>query len=148
MAFTQEELEAMRQADAEIEADFVLTDAEREEGRLRDRASTEHLRTPQELKRLQYHRDYYQRNRERIRERQKAYNLEHKEEIQQQKARYYAEHKEAIRAEIRDRHRANPEKRRARDRAYYQANREAVLAKNRESYYRVRARKKEGNEDG
>ncbi len=146
MAFTQEELAAMRAADREIEADFVITKEEREEARLRDRDSSEQMKTPQELKELQYHREYYHQNRERIRERQKAYNLEHREEIREQKAKYYAENREAIRAEIRDRHQADPEKRRARDRAYYQKNREAVLAKNKRSRERMKKKRTEQKE--
>ena len=39
MGFTQEELAAMRAADAEIEESFLLSREEREEARLRDRDS-------------------------------------------------------------------------------------------------------------
>ena len=84
MGFTREELAAMRAADAEIEESFLLSREEREEARLRDRDSSEQLRTPQEVKELKYYRDYYYKNQERIRERQRAYYRENREEIREQ----------------------------------------------------------------
>ena len=144
MGFTREELAAMAAADAEIEESFLISEEEREEARLRDRDSSEQLRTPQEVKKLQYHRDYYQKNRERIRERQKAYYLERREEIREQKARKYAENREAILTERRDRRQADPDGLKAYRRDYYQRNREKVLARNK----RYRDRRKEREREG
>lgn len=142
MGFTREELAAMAAADAEIEETFLLSREEREEARLRDRDSSEQLRTPQEVKELKRCREYYYQNRERIRERQKAYNLEHREEIREQKARKYAENREAILAERRDRRQADPEGLNAYRRDYYRRNREKVLARNKR--YRDRAKERRG----
>ena len=81
MGFTREELAAMRAADAEIEESFLLSREEREEARLRDRDSSEQLRTHQEVKELQYHREYYYKNRERINAQRREYYRENRERI-------------------------------------------------------------------
>ena len=146
MAFTQEELAAMRAADREIEADFVITKGEREESRLRDRDSSEQMRTPQELKELKYYRDYYYKNQERVRERQRAYYRENREKILAQKAKKYAENRDYELKLRHDRRWADPEGRRAYYRDYYQRNREAVLARNKRSRERMKKKRAEQKE--
>ena len=141
MAFTPEELAAMRAADAEIEAEFTLTDAERREGNLLDREAKAQDWTPKERKNAKRCKAYYDANRDHIRAQQNQHRREHRDEVNAKRREAYAANIEARRAEARDRHAANPEKRRARDREYYQRNREAVLARNKRSRERVKARK-------
>ena len=71
--FTEEELEAMRQADAEIEADFRLTQEDIERSRLTDRASVLERMDPQKRKIAENQRAYREANREKIAENQRAY---------------------------------------------------------------------------
>ena len=139
MGFTQEELAAMRAADAEIEESFLLSREEREEARLRDRDSSEQLRTHQEVKELQYHREYYYKNRERINAQRREYYRENRERILAQRAKKYAENRDYERKLRHDRRQADPEGLKAYRRDYYQRNREKVLARNK----RYRDRRKE-----
>jgi hypothetical protein len=140
MGFTQEELAAMAAADAEIEAEFYLTDAERREGTLMDREAKQQEWGQKRRKNAERCKAYYEANREAVRAKQAEHRKEHREEINEKRRAAYAANIEDRRAEARDRHAANPEKRRAMARAYYRRNREAVLARNKR--YRERAKER------
>ena len=142
MGFTREELAAMAAADAEIEESFLISEEEREEARLRDRDSSEQLRTHQEVKELQYHREYYYKNRERINAKRREYYRENRERILAQKAKKYAENRDYERKLRHDRRQADPEGLKAYRRDYYRRNREKVLARNKR--YRDRAKERRG----
>ena len=119
--WTPEELEAMRQADAEIEADFVLSHDEVVAARERDRAA------------LGRHGPSAKR---------RAYYETHKEQIVAYKRAYYETHKEQIAASQRAYYEANKEQIAAYKRAYYETNKEQIADKRR-AYYEARRQRKE-----
>ena len=73
MAFTKEELEEMAAADAEIDETFVLTQAEIEESRKRDREVKIDRMDNRERKTAANQKAYYEANREKIAANKKAY---------------------------------------------------------------------------
>lgn len=115
--FSPEELEAMRRADAEIEAEFDgLTDEERRAADLRD-ADALH--------------DKGRSADDRRRERQRARYLKKREEILAQGRAYRAAHREqnlATQAAYREAHR---EELRVKELAYYHAHRDEINARRR-----------------
>lgn len=102
MPFTKEELEEMARADAEIEENFQMTQEEAEDSRSRDIFALSSRGYTESAKRAQ--RAYYQRNREKIIEKNAARN----------KRQYWAD----------------PEAARAKRKAYYDKNRDWILAQN------------------
>lgn len=62
--FTPEELEALRQADAELEATFCQTQAEIQESRERDRLAKLDRMSPKKRKAAAKQRAYYEANKE------------------------------------------------------------------------------------
>ena len=113
LLFTPEELEELRRADAEIEAEFRMTREEREAGDERDRQS----KMQNLFGRAAYQREYYEANRESI----AAYHREYREANREAIAAYQREYRKANRKAIS-----------AKKREYYEANREALSAKKRE----------------
>ena len=69
MPFTEEELEAMRRADEEIEREFMITSEEREEGNRRDRLSKMENSSGREAQK----RAWYEANREKVAAQQRAW---------------------------------------------------------------------------
>lgn len=102
--FTPEELEELRQADAEIEAGFVMTHEERVEINRREKKS----------------RDLSPETRARNIERSKAYYREHREAVLAQQKERYRERREEMCAV-----------RREYQRTYYATHREEILARKR-----------------
>ena len=101
MPFTAEELAAMRVADEEIEANFVLTAEDWELSQALEKLAQAqgggrvYGRDPQEAKaRHAAHKSaWYQANRERILARQKAYNQANREKINARNRALYARKK-------------------------------------------------------
>lgn len=116
--FTPEELEEMRRADEEIEAQ-ELTLAELMSA---DKRDAEALRA-REDNRVKRRREYKAKNRERIAEQNRAYYLQNREAKLEYQRTYNAEHREEIAA---------------RKKAWYQKNRER--ADERHRLYRERKR--------
>lgn len=82
---------------------------------------------------------YYQRNRERLLERQKSYYHKHKDTIKakynpEKAAERYAANKDAILAKRKAEYAAKREQAIEYSKAYYQRNREAILERARQSY--------------
>lgn len=81
MPFTEEELEAMRRADEEIEREFMITAEEREEGNRRDRLSKMENSSGREARQ----RAWYEANREKVAAQQRAYREANREKVAAQK---------------------------------------------------------------
>lgn len=108
MSFTPEELAAMAEADAQIEAEFELTYEEVQLSRELDayavwqRSSWEEIEKRETAKKNQenskhkkrYQREYYQRNRQRCIARKKAWYHENKGSVRAQQKAYKAKRKE------------------------------------------------------
>ena len=73
MAFTKEELEELRRADAEIDESFVLSNEEIAASRRRDSEAIFDRKTNREKRIAENKRAYYEANREKIAENQRAY---------------------------------------------------------------------------
>lgn len=71
MAFTQEELEEMRRADEEIEAEFSWTAEELALSRELDRAAKLAAMLPERRKLAEYQRQYREANKDKVAERQR-----------------------------------------------------------------------------
>lgn len=116
--WTQEEIESMRLADAEIEEDFCMTLEEITGSRERDEYALDGQLDFRNLRRLQYNRAY-----------NKRYYAEHKAALQEKKRAYYA----ANRARDNERSAAwrekNAEYEQTWQKAYYEENRPFILAK-------------------
>ena len=106
MAFTSEELEAMRLADEEIDREFeeryVADQVDREISKWLDELayleSLDHKAAARFKKRKKWSAAYYAEHKEEIAAKKAAYYAEHKEEIAAYQAAYRAEHKEEIAA--------------------------------------------------
>lgn len=116
--WTQEEIESMRLADAEIEEDFCMTLEEITGSRERDEYALDGQLDFRNLRRLQYNRAY-----------NKRYYAEHKAALQEKNRAYYA----ANRARDNERSAAwrekNAEYEQTWQKAYYEENRPFILAK-------------------
>ena len=133
MAFTPEELEAMRLADEEIDREF-------EENCVIDRADRALSASLDELAFLESldhkaaatrnaKKKWYAEHREEILAKQAAYRAEHREEIAARNAAYYAEHREELAAYYAAYRAEHREKIAAQQAAYYAEHREEILAK-------------------
>lgn len=90
MAFTPEELAEMAAADAEIEAEFCMTQEEIDDSRERD-----YFFRVDSMDRKQLgHRRYYEANKEKIAEGQRRYREANKEKLAEGQRRYYEANKE------------------------------------------------------
>ena len=114
LAFTPEELEAMRLADEEIERDFRWTNEELEASRKRDRESIFDRKDVAAQKVAAQKKAWYEANREKVATQQKAW------------------------------YEANREKVAAKKKAYYEANREKINEKRRRKYREKRIRNQDG----
>ena len=120
--FSEEELEAMRRADEEIEASFEMTP----EDWTRSTALDKQCRRDRMGKIAAQQAAYYEANKEKIAAQQAAYYEANKEKIAAQKAAYYEANKEKIAAQ---------------QAAYREANREKYNAYMREYMRKQRLRK-------
>ena len=109
MPFTPEELAAMAAADAEIEAEFVLTNEEAAASTARDREARYLAMDKHGQALAERNRRYYEANKEALAEYQRRYYEANKEALAEYQRRYYEANKEAL-AE--------------RNRRYYEANKE------------------------
>lgn len=128
MAFTRQELEAMRLADAEIDADdFFLTKEEREDSRRRDAEAHLSSLPNDTAKRSRYNHEYYLAHKESMLSRSRRYREEHCEEYKDYQKRQYQKKKQDRLDYAAD---------------YYARNKEKILAKQKE----YRAKKKRERE--
>ena len=127
MPFTTEELEEMRRADEEIDADFRLNPDDLRRSRLMDREAMQEMLTPEKRKVAERKRAYREANRDKLAEYQRAYYEANRDKL--------AEYKRAYRE-------ANRDKVAEYQRAYYEANRDKVAEYQRA--YREARRKQDG----
>ena len=73
MPFTAEELEEMRRADEEIDADFRLNPDDLRRSRLMDREAMQEMLRPEKRKVVERQRAYREANRDKVAEYQRAY---------------------------------------------------------------------------
>ena len=128
MPFTQEELEEMAAADAEIERSFRITSEERRRSRALDAdGRCDALIGTDRYRSAAARKDYYEANREKITAAKKAYREANREKIAAGQKEYYE---------------ANREKIAAARKAYREANREKYNAYMRE--YNASRRRRKG----
>lgn len=94
MPFTPEELAAMARADAEIEAEFFLTNEEAAASTARDREARYLAKDKHGQAVAEYHRRYREANKEALAEYQRRYYEANKEAVAERKRRYYEANKE------------------------------------------------------
>ena len=111
MAFTPEELEAMRLADEEIERDFRWTNEELEASRERDRVSIFDRKDVAAQKVAAQKKAYREANREKLAECQKAYREANREKV----AEYQKAYREANREKINEKRRRKYREKRIRN---------------------------------
>lgn len=132
--FTPEELEELRQADAEIDENFEMTHEEYLTSRKRDLT---HISETEKQKR----KEYYAKNREKLLRKTREYHYRIMPNGKTWRQNYRDAHRDEINARQRARYRANPNY----SKEYQEKNREKLRAYNRE-YQRNRRRKEENNE--
>lgn len=106
--FTPEELEELRWADEEIEANFEMT---AEDYRLSRKLDREKNGKPKKT--------YYQRNREHCLAVANSYRRSHREKIAEYKKAYYQKNKAEIKAKSREYYRRNKAEIKVKSREYY-----------------------------
>ena len=114
MAFTPEELEAMRLADEEIEREFSLSVDDIAASNELDRAALYDRKSEKERKIADQNKAYYEANKDRIAEYKKAYYEASKDRIAEYQKAYYEANKDRI-AEYK--------------KAYREANKDKVAAR-------------------
>lgn len=150
ISFTPEELEELKQIDAMIDADEDLTDQEIVDSWRRDRSQKP--RTSE--KQREYHRMYYQKNRERLLEKarsrysqryeyMKTYREQNREMINARQRIYMKKNAEARRQYQKQRYEANRERFNAKSRDYYQKNKEKCKAYSKEYYHKNKEKYRE-----
>ena len=100
--FTPEELEEMRRADEEIEADFRLTNEEIRRSRELDKSAVFDHKDRRQKKIAENKRAYREANREKIAENQRAYYEANREKIAENKRAYYEANREKINGYMRE----------------------------------------------
>lgn len=138
--FTAAELEELRRADAEIDAEFVQTAEEIASAEKRD---AEALKANKKLyAKRERQRQYQQKNKDILAAKAKAYQQKNKERIAARKHAHYLAHKEEYAARKRAYREANLDKVRQQERACYEAHREEIAAR------RKKRKEREKNESG
>lgn len=94
MSFTQEELAAMAAADAEIEAEFFLTNEEAAASSARDREARYLTMDKRGQAVAEYQRRYREANKEAVAEYKRRYYEANKEAVAERQRRYYEANKE------------------------------------------------------
>ena len=146
--FTEEELEELRRADAELDEEYSLTQEDIEFSRQMDREAKLDRLDNRGRRIADYQAAYYEANREKIAAQKAAYYEANREKIAAQKAAYYEANKEKI-ADYQAAYReANKEKIADYQAAYREANREKYNAYQREYRKRKREAKKKAAPDG
>ena len=100
--FTQEELEELRRADAELDEEFIQSDAEIAESRERDRQLKLASMDNKARKIAENQRAYREANREKIAENQRAYREANREKIAENKRAYREANREKYNAYMRE----------------------------------------------
>lgn|GEM_PF-5257802 len=131
--WTAEELEEMRRADAEIDADFCLNDAA---GNLEDARAEKPRTISQKLKAL-YAKRYYERNKEKVAEYHKKWRAANREKVAAYRRAYYKRNREKSAASGKAYRAANRERLKKAQKEWREANR----AKYAESQKRIRDRR-------
>ena len=124
--FTAEELEEMRRADEEIEANFRLTNEDIRRSRELDKNAKFARKSNKQQKIAENQRAYYEANREKIAENKRAYYEANREKIAENQRAYYEANREKIAENQRAYREANREKIAENKRAYREANREKI----------------------
>ena len=114
--WTQEEIEEMHLADAEIEENFCMTLDEIDDSRERDDYVLDGQLDFRDLHRMQYQRDYNRR-----------YYAAHKKELNERCRNYHAEHRERENRRSEAWRRKNDEYAKTWHKAYYEENRAYIL---------------------
>ena len=114
LAFTPEELEAMRLADEEIEREFSLSVDDIVASNGLDRSSLYDRKCEKERKVAAQNKAYRKANKDRIAEYQKAYRKANKDKVAARRKAYYEANKDKI-AEY--------------QKAYYEANKDKIAAR-------------------
>ena len=96
--FTPEELAEMAAADAEIEAEFRLTQEERDRSRELDREAKFRALPMGKQKAAEYQKAYYEANREKVAAQQKAYREANREQLRERARNYMREYRAKKRA--------------------------------------------------
>ena len=145
--FTEEELEELRRADAELDEEYHLTQEDIVFSRQLDREAKLDRLDNRGRRSAAQKAAYYEANREKIAAQQAAYYEANREKIAAQKAAYYEANREKIAAQQAAYREANREKIAAQKAAYREANREKYNAYMRE-YLRKRREAKKAASDG
>lgn len=132
MPFTPQELEAMRAADAEIEATFCMTQEDIQLSRELDREARLDSLPPEKRKRAIQAMKAREREKERFAQRDAAYYRSHKEQKLQKRRDYKEQHKDQISASQKSWYQRHREEILEARRVKYQQNREEILKKQRE----------------
>ena len=133
MAFTKQELDEMRRADAEIDAeDFFLTEEELEDSRIRDMEARLSSTTNDVAERSRYNHAYY---------------LAHKESMLFRSVRHRVGHHEEYKAYQKGQYQKKRQERLEYAADYYARNRAKILAKQKE-YRAKKKREREINDKG
>ena len=114
LAFTPEELEAMRLADEEIEREFSLSVDDIAASNELDRSALYDRKSEKERKVAAQNKAYRKANKDRIAEYQKAYRKANKDKVAARRKAYYEANKDRI-AEY--------------QKAYYEANKDKIAAR-------------------
>ena len=100
--FTPEELAEMAAADAEIEAEFRLTQEDLDRSRELDREAKFRALPMEKQKVAEYQKAYREANREKVAEYQKAYWEANREKLAAQRKAYYEANREQLRERARN----------------------------------------------
>ena len=129
LAFTPEELEAMRLADEEIEREFYLSIDDIAASNELDRASLYDRKSEKERKVAAQNKAYREANKDKIAEYNKAYRKANKDKIAARRKAYYEANKDNVLEYQKAYYEANKDKIAARRKAYYEANKDKVKRK-------------------
>ena len=123
--FTEEELEELRRADAELDEEFSLTPEDLQFSRQLDRDAKLDKLDNQGRRKAAQQAAYYEANKDKIAAQQAAYREANKDKIAEYQAAYYEANKDKIAAQQATYREANREKYNAYMREYYRKRREA-----------------------
>ena len=111
MKFTPEELAEMAAADAEIEANFIMTQSEIDFSRELDKTTRFEKLTGDKQKVAAQRKAYYEANREKVAAQRKAYYEANREKVAAQQKAYREANREAYNAYMREYMRKRKDKR-------------------------------------
>ena len=102
MPFTPEELAAMAAADAEIEANFHLTNEDLARSRALDRYTAFSRLPPEKRKQAAQKKAWYEANRDKVAAQKKAYREANRDKVAAQKKAWYEANRDKYNAYMRD----------------------------------------------